>query len=345
MSSQDFIRRHLIKRSLLSFMLYPLSLVWGIVQRYRRDFWKMKGGKRANVKIISIGNITAGGSGKTPFTIWLAKQLQQQGRKLAVSHRGYKGDFEYKNSIISDREKIFPEAAKAGDEALLLAEKLAGIPVCAGSDRWQSIQLLEDKYPDLEMIILDDSFQHLKVHHDLDIVILKTVSPLGNGFVLPAGILREPVSVLKDADLIILNGKGDFPDFLRNYKKITRQGDYRVSGIFLNNKIEIGLSELAAGKLGIVSGIADPASLENTLSDLNLSYNFHLKFPDHYHYSANSDRVTIEKQIKTSQVDYIITTEKDYTKLRFLSLSIPVAVLRIEFYLLKDDFSDFSALL
>jgi tetraacyldisaccharide 4'-kinase len=341
MSSQDFIRRHLINRSLLSLLMYPFSLVWGNLQRCRRDYWRKKGGKKANVKIISIGNITAGGSGKTPFTIWLAEHLTKQGKKIAVSHRGYKGDFEYKNTIISNREQLLPEANTAGDEAALLAEKLAGIPVCAGSDRWQSIQLLEGKYPDLDMIILDDSFQHLQVHHDVDIVIFKTAKPIGNGFVLPAGILREPLSALKDADFIVLNGKGDSPDFLKEYPQEIRQGDYQVSGIFLNNN-KIELNEISSKKLGLISGIADPVSLENTLSSLNLIYDFHLQYPDHYHYTAESDLVTIEKQLKTNQVDYLITTEKDYTKLRYLSFSVPVAVLRIEFYLLEKELPDFS---
>ena len=335
MSSQDFIRHHLLNRSLLSLLMYPFSLVWGIVQRCRRDFWRKKGGKKANVKIISIGNITAGGSGKTPFTIWLAEHLAKQGKKISVSHRGYKGDFEYKNTIISNREELLPKADRAGDEAALLAEKLPGIPVCAGSDRWHSIQLLTGLYPDLDLIILDDSFQHLQVHHDVDIVIFKTAKPIGNGFVLPAGILREPLSALNDADMIILNGKGDYPDFLQEYPQEIRQGDYQVKGIYLNNNIE--LNELSSKKLGLISGIADPVSLENTLSSLNLIYNFHLQYPDHYQYTAESDLPTIEKQIKSSQVDYLITTEKDYTKLRHLSFSVPVAVLRIEFYLLDKD--------
>ncbi len=337
MFTQNFIEWHLLNISPLSIILYPFSLFWGIFQRLRRIFWRFYPKKRAAVKIISIGNITAGGSGKTPFTIWLAEYLRQQGRRIAISHRGYKGYFEYDNKIISDREGILTEAESAGDEALLLAEKLSGIPVCVGKDRWKSIELLTGKFPDLELVILDDSFQHLKVQHDLDIVIFKTHKPIGNGFLIPAGILREPLSALKDADLIILNGKGEIPEFLKKCKTEIRQGNYRVTGIYLNNQKLIETSELSQYKLGIISGIANPNSLENTIRELNLSWQFHRKFPDHYHYNDKSDQEKIEKQISASEVNYIITTEKDYTKLKHLKLSIPVAVIRIEFYLLSGD--------
>jgi len=291
----------------------------------------------ADVKIISIGNITAGGSGKTPFTIWLAKKLMQQGRKSAVSHRGYKGEYENNNTLISSRDKIFSAAKRAGDEAQLLAEKLPGIPVCAGKDRWRSIQMLCEAYPDLEMIILDDSFQHLKVKHDIDIVIFKTAKPLGNGFLLPAGILREPLSAIKDADLIIFNGEGDIPETFQKYNKDIHQGNYRVEGIYVNNQIRIDVGELKSRRLGIISGIADPHSLETTIANLDIEWQFHLQFPDHYPFSKSIDLKQIENQIAMYETEYILTTEKDYTKLKHLTLSVPCAVIKIEFYLISDE--------
>ncbi|MDP8219748.1 MAG: tetraacyldisaccharide 4'-kinase [Candidatus Stygibacter frigidus] len=338
MTRQDFINRHLLNRSILSIILYPISVINQTIQKFRRDWYHHHQSKKADVKIISIGNITAGGSGKTPFTIWLARHLKQQGKKIAVSHRGYKGDFENNNTLISDRENILSTARKAGDEAQLLAEKLPGIPVCAGKDRWISIQMLCEAYPDLDMIILDDSFQHLKVKHDIDIVIFKTANPVGNGFLLPAGILREPLSAINDADLIIFNGEGEIPQSFQKYDKTIRQGNYRVEGIYLNNQSIIEVSELKSKKLGVISGIADPLSLEKTISNLNLEWQFHLKFPDHYHFAKDSDIRLIKNQIESSQIKFILTTEKDYTKLKHLDLSVPIAVIRIEFYL--TDISD-----
>jgi len=337
---QDFIKRHLLNRSLLSIVLYPLSLINQAIQICRREWYHHYKAKKADVKIISIGNITAGGSGKTPFTIWLAKKMIQQSRKIAISHRGYKGEYENNNTLISNRDKILSAAVKAGDEAQLLAEKLPGIPVCAGRDRWKSIQMLCRTYPDLEMIILDDSFQHLKIKHDIDIVIFKTAKPLGNGFLLPAGILREPLSALKDADLIIFNGEGDIPETFQKYNKDIHQGSYRNNGFYVNNQIRIDVGELKSRRLGIISGIADPHSLENTISNLNLEWQFHLKFPDHYHFAKGSDNRLIGDQIEDSQIEYILTTEKDYTKLKHLDLSVPIVVFRIEFYLISGELTD-----
>jgi len=332
---QDFINRHLLNRSVLSIILYPISILYGAIQKIRRGSWHVRNARKADVKIISVGNITAGGSGKTPFTIWLVKYLKQQGKNLAVSHRGYKGDFENDNTLISDRDKVLSAAIRAGDEAQLLADKLPGIPVCAGKDRWRSIQMLCRKYPDLDIIILDDSFQHLKVKHDIDIVIFKTANPVGNGFLLPAGILREPLSAINDADLVIFNGEGNIPETFQKYHKDIRQGNYRVEGIYINNQTRIDFDELESRRLGIISGIADPLSLENTISNLNLKWQFHLKFPDHYHFAKAAENKGIESQIKKGIVDYILTTEKDFTKLKYLTLSVPIAVIRIEFYLIS----------
>ena len=333
MFNQNIIHKHLKKKSLLSLILVPFSLLWTIILILRRDWFHSHPGKRADIKIISVGNIIAGGSGKTPLTLFLANLLQQNGRKIAVSHRGYKGSYEFNTKIISDYSGLLPSSEKAGDEALLLAEKLPGIPICVGKNRWESIQLLIRNFPELEYIILDDSFQHLKVQHDLDLVIFKMPNPLGNGFVIPAGILREPVSALRDADMIIINGEGKLPKCFQKFNNIIR-GDYRICGIYKNNQNLIGLEHLQDKRLGLISGIADPVSFENTLQKLNLSWVFHLKYPDHYKFNLDQDHLQIEKLIRDKQINYLITTEKDFTKLKHYRISVPFAVIRIEFELI-----------
>jgi tetraacyldisaccharide 4'-kinase len=340
MISQKFIQRHLKRLSIISILLLPLSFIFALIQIQRRLYNNIHLGKKADINIISIGNITAGGSGKTPFTIFLAKHLQSQGKNIAVSHRGYKGEYEFDNRIISDFSAPLPSAERAGDEAELLAEKLPGIPVCAGKDRWKSIQMLIHAFPELDMIILDDSFQNFKVQHDLDFVIFKLPKPAGNGLVMPAGILREPLSALKDADLIVINGKGDIPAFLSKYNTKLLQGYCRSQGIFQNNLTKLDLNNLIDKRIGLVSGIADPDSLEASLAEIGLSWQFHLKFSDHYPYKENTDQLLIKKYARLHQLDYIITTEKDYTKLCRLHLNAPLAVLRIEFYLLSGELPD-----
>jgi len=158
---QKMIERHLLNRSFLSYLLLPIAWKFALLQIIRRKiiFPKFK----ARCKIVSIGNIVSGGSGKTPATIYLAKYFVTKGEKVAVSHRGYKGKFEKSNRIISDRKQIFDCAKDAGDEPFLLAEKLKNIPVVVGKNRQKSIELLLAKFPDLDYIILDDSFQNLKI--------------------------------------------------------------------------------------------------------------------------------------------------------------------------------------
>jgi tetraacyldisaccharide 4'-kinase len=340
MLAQRFIQRHLHNITPVSLLLYPFSLIWGLIQKVRRTWWRYHPGERAEVRVISVGNITAGGSGKTPFTIYLAEYLRAKGKRIAVSHRGYKGDYENEARIISTREVILPEAASAGDEARLLAESLQGIPVCTGKKRVRAIELLMKCYPDLEIVILDDSYQHFKVVHDIDIVIFKLPAPIGNGFLHPAGILREPLSALKDADLIIINGRGEIPDFLHKYHDKICQGEYVLEDFFLNGAEVIKLSTLQSAKIGLISGIANPAGLEDTLSSLGFIWEFHCKFPDHYHYKRKQDVSAIEREIAIYQVEYLVTTEKDYTKLKDMKISIPVAVIKIRFNLVSGRLSD-----
>ncbi|MCF7921007.1 MAG: tetraacyldisaccharide 4'-kinase [Candidatus Cloacimonetes bacterium] len=334
---QKFIERHLKRISLLSLILYPFSILYYLVQIFRRKFYLRSLKYKSSLKVISVGNITAGGSGKTPFTIFLTKKLMTEGYSVAVSHRGYKGKFEQDNCLISNRDGLLPEAENAGDEALLLAEKLPGIPVITGKDRKKSLKMLAEVFPDLQIVILDDSFQHLKVQHDYDFLIFNQAGGIGNGFLLPAGILREPLSALKYADCIIYNGEGVIPMYLKKYQIKVKQGHYKTLGLFEGNNKEIQQSELTQSKLALISGIGNPQSFENTISSLKLKWKEHFRFPDHHNYSA-SDIEKINIQLKNQKIDYLLTTEKDYTKLRKAELNCKLLVLRIEFYLEENTF-------
>jgi len=332
---QNFIERHLKRKSLLSMTLYPLSLIFTLIQVFRRKLYKFRKVYHSNLKVISVGNITAGGTGKTPFTIFLAQKMKAAGIKVAVSHRGYKGNFENENQIISDNDGLKAEAFDAGDEALLLAEKLIGIPVIAGKNRTKSLQILTSEFPELEVVILDDSFQHLKVKHDHDFVIFNQAGGIGNGFLLPAGILREPLSALKYADTIIYNGEGDIPQYLNKYQTRVLQGHYLPSGLFINNETEIDINQIKKAKLMLASGIGNPASFENTLHEMGLKWLEHIIYPDHYHYDQTVI-LKLNEQLKLNKPDYLLTTEKDYTKLRKAEIRCPIVVLRIKFQLDKD---------
>lgn len=328
---QKLIEQNLYKKSLLSCLLWPLSVVYSCVLIIRRKLHS--GAYRSRCKIISVGNIVSGGSGKTPVTIYLAKHLQQQGKMVAVSHRGYKGNFETENKLISDENMIYNFAKDAGDETFLLASKLLGIPIIAGRNRKKSIQILEKKYPDLEYIILDDSFQHLKVQHDLDFVIFNSIGGYGNGFVLPAGILREPLSAIKYADYIVWNGNGEIPARFLNYNKPVLQGNYRIKRItgIDGNVIK------PKGKCALLSGIGLPKSFENTVHQADINFNKHFRFPDHYDFKNQEILKQIAADVKLEKIDYLLTTEKDFAKLQFIEHDLPLAIVEVEFVLENAD--------
>ncbi len=324
---QNLIENNFYKKSLLSYLLLPVSIIYSLILIFRRRLHSK--GFRSRCKIISVGNIVSGGSGKTPVTIFLAKYLQKQSKKVAVSHRGYKGKFENENKLISDENEIFNFAKDAGDEAFLLASKLSGVPVITGRDRKRSIQILENKYPDLEYIILDDSFQHLKVQHDLDFIIFNAIGGIGNGFVLPSGILREPLSALKYSDYIVFNGKGEIPVQIQKYNKPILRGEYRIKCFSDKdgNKIQ------SVGKLALLSGIGLPASFENTINNAGLHFEKHFRFPDHYDFKNREIIKQIIADMKLGKIDLLLTTEKDFAKLQFIEHNLPLAIVEVEFVL------------
>ena len=324
---QNFIEHNLYKRSLLSYLLWPVSFKYSLILKLRRLLVKQE--YRSKCKIISVGNIVSGGSGKTPFTIFLINHLKDKGFKVAVSHRGYKGKFEQENKLISNYKEIFDFAQDAGDEAYLLATKLKSIPVIVGKNRRLSIKILEQNFPNLDYIILDDSFQHLKVFHDLDFVIFNQIGGIGNGFVLPAGILREPLFALKFADYIVFNGEGNIPDKLKKYKKPILRCEYIVKRFYDKDGNNIKIS----GRMSLLSAIGLPRSFENTVEKAGFSFEKHYSFPDHYDYKDKAILQKIEIELREEKIDHLLITEKDFTKLQFIEHDLPLAIVEVEFVL------------
>ncbi len=331
---QTFIANHLYKRSFISYLLLPLAMINFIIQKIRRQLPRKQFVSKA--KIISIGNITSGGSGKTPTTIYLAKLLHANGKKIAVSHRGYKGKFEQNPTLISDENGIFDFAYEAGDEAYLLATKLTGIPVVAGRKRKDAILLLEQKYPEIEYIILDDSFQHLQVRHDYDFIVFNALGKIGNGFLLPAGILREPLSALKYANQIIYNGLGNIPDSLKKYNLPIARAKYKITSFQSATGEIIGIDKLQKSRCALISAIGIPESFEKTILENKIFFLKHFAFNDHYDFSNSKQLEKIAKE----NYEYLIITEKDWAKLQFIEHNLPLVIAHSEFEIenLKLDF-------
>ena len=324
---------HFSLRSFLSMF----SKVYGGSVKLRRNFYKKAvfQSKRLPCPIISIGNITVGGTGKTPMTIYVAQVVKQLGYKVAIISRGYKGKSERVGGIVSDGRVLLMTPEIAGDEPYMMAKRLKDVPVIVGKNRFKAGRLAVRKFnPDV--IVLDDGFQHLKLQRDLDLVLLDCRKPFGNGHLLPRGVMREPVSALLCADAIILtksdtvnnNETSSLPKKLRSYER--KKPVYRTfhqpfvykiinkeKKVFEKNMQEAlrQNSDCIKGRTVFAfSGLADNHNFRRTLKSLKCNVSGYMEFPDHHSYS-DRDLKDISAAAKRSMSGCLITTEKDYVRI------------------------------
>ena len=274
--------------------------------------------KRLPCKVISIGNVTLGGTGKTPAVITLAKYFQKQAVSVAVLSRGY-GRKTKKTVLVTDGNEIQSDWRAVGDEAFLLAHSLNSIPVVVDNNRFRGgIFLINNYNPDI--IILDDAFQHRHIKRDIDVVLLNSIETLRNHRLIPFGNLREPMGQLKRADIIILSkaNLGDFPNdiYIEKFSEASLHKAEIKAEVFLkdkdNNKIPVHNFHNKKGVL--VTSVGCPDGVSKTADKMNLSIATHLRFRDHHVYNQN-DCNKIHSAVKEKKGDYILTTEKDVFKL------------------------------
>jgi len=312
---------------------------------------------RGKIPVISIGNISVGGSGKTPFTIELAKLLLESGIHPAVIGRGYKRK-STGGIIVSDGKQILSSAEEAGDEMLLIAQKL-NVPVVLHQKKYEAARIVEENF-NVDVILLDDGFQHRKLHRNIDIVILDSKT-IEKPFLLPRGRLREPLKSILRADIICLYSESDYRNiagFISNdaavfYISVKKDGIYYLakynpiacdSEFQKENYINVPFEEVLNDKekkFATLSSIANPERFFNSINDIRFSHSF--IFQDHYQYSEK-DILKIIKNCKNKDINSLITTEKDAVKLYrfnelFKSNSIFVYVFSI-----KIDILDFQKL-
>ncbi len=317
--------------------LSMVSKVYGGAVKLRRIFYKkaVLKSKRLPCPIISIGNITVGGTGKTPMAIYVAQVVKQLGYKVAIISRGYKGKAEKVGGIVSDGSVLLMTSEIAGDEPYMMANRLKDVPVIVGKNRFKVGRLAIRKF-DPDVIILDDGFQHLTLRRDLDLVLLDYRKPFGNGHLLPRGVMREPVSALLCANAIILtrsdtvndNETPSLPKKLRSYERkkpvyrtFHRPFVYKIINgekkIFEKNMQEAlrQSSDCIKGRTVFAfSGLADNHSFRQTVKSLKCNVSGFMEFPDHHPYSER-DLDEILSAAKKSMSDCIITTEKDYVRI------------------------------
>ena len=303
-------------------------------------------------KVVSVGNITLGGTGKTPFVCLLAEILREKGYALAVLSRGYKGSFRKAVGVVSDGEKIHMNAWEAGDEPLLLAESLPGIPVLVGRKRWISGRYAVDRFRS-QVVILDDGFQHLGLKRDLNLLLIDSIRPFGNGHLFPRGILRESLAEISRADALVLTKGGNFdnikklkPKFQTIFENLpVFRVDYKAISMWVAGKDQSLSAESLKGRnIVAFAGIATPDSFRRTLIGLNARIGYFESFPDHYPYRSG-DIERLWKKAEDLGAEALVTTEKDWVRLEKVACrSIPLWILSVRHEFMDHDrerFEDF----
>ena len=314
----------------LFFFGRPFSPLYGFLMTWRSSLYRQGILKQheLEVPVISIGNLVLGGTGKTPLVHYIARLLLRHSRKPAILSRGYKGSAATEINIVSNTTDILLEAAEAGDEPRLLAEKLPGIPVITGKKRYATGRFAIDSFG-ADALILDDGFQHLALKRNLDLVLFNARKCLGNGRVLPGGELREPVAALERADAFIISNSestldSNAKEFIRflgsSYpEKPIFSGIYQPETMLIrvhNGKYDtIPQGQAVQMRLYGFCGIAGPESFKKTLETSGMKLAGFQAYADHHDYTAENMATLLDKARKL-KADGLITTEKDLVKLR-----------------------------
>ena len=298
-------------------LLAPVSALYSLAVRLRAALYSraLLQTRHLPRPVISVGNITVGGTGKTPVTAYIAALLLRQGLRVAVLSRGYGGSMEGKVAMVSDGTTVVLEARECGDEPFLLASTVPGLMVVIGSDR-HAAGLLAIRQLSPDILLLDDGFQHLRLHRDLNILLLDSAHPYGNGRTLPAGLLREPVSAAERADLVIHTRCPEGAAGIVTPAGIPgcRAGHRITDALSLVNRLPTPLSLLTGKKVIAFAGLGEPELFFDELRSHGLSLVHTISFPDHTTYDRG-DVDLICKALQRYSADTLITTEKDGVKL------------------------------
>jgi tetraacyldisaccharide 4'-kinase len=318
-------------------LLTVVSTIYGAAVKLRASAYRSGrlASRKLPCRVISIGNITTGGTGKTPMTLYLAERLQRSGWRTAVVSRGYKGGAEENGGIVSDGRKILLNSAAAGDEPYLLASRLlsVAVPVVVGRKRYDA-GMLAVKHFKPDVIILDDAFQHLQLARDIDLVLVDSRRPFGNTHLLPRGTLREPMSALSRGDIFVLTRTASGPNRIEG--ETLPNGLLRGRPLYrsvhvpeLVSWIEAGrrmaphptdrleaadTKRLAGRRVFAFAGIADNSDFKKTVQDLNCDLSGFKGFTDHHQY-AERDVAALLRAARQSGAEIMCTTEKDAVRI------------------------------
>lgn len=306
-------------------LLLPFSFVYGIAAAARNVFYNagLLRARRLPVPVISVGNIVVGGTGKSPLVQLIARGLSERGTRVAVLSRGYGAAVKDASLpvVVSDGERVMHDAARAGDEPLMLARRLPGSLILADPDRLRAGAAAAGRLG-AEIIILDDGFQHRRAARDVDILLLDAARPFGNGLLLPAGPMRETAGAIARADIIILTRCEGEParDLLARVRRLNPG-----AAVFRSRHEPVLLRRIPSGEIekpgflkGIrvaaFSGIARPDDFIGLLTRLGARCVCRRDFPDHHYYSE-AETGAIVAAARRAGAEAIVTTAKDAVRL------------------------------
>jgi tetraacyldisaccharide 4'-kinase len=331
-------------------LLAPLSALYGMATRarqalYHRGAFKVE---RIEAPVISVGNITAGGTGKTPLVARLARALALEGKRACILTRGYGRANPKSRVLVSDGERVLADAREGGDEPLMLAEMLLGLcAVISDADRAEAARWAMTNL-NSEVFILDDGFQHLRIARDLDIVTIDATNPWGGGHLLPRGTLREPLAGLKRADCLVVTRanqskldldalraeasslSGGRPVFL-SHTKLSRLRPLFSTETHPGHDINAITQPIAA-----FCAIGNPRAFFKQLCDGGIKPAHTRAFPDHHVYTQR-EIDTLSSEARSRGAQALVTTAKDAVKLRSLNFQLPCYVLEIEIIFDEED--------
>lgn len=305
----------------MQILLKILSLIYGSVIFIRNKMYDLnilKSRKAENVEVICIGNVVAGGTGKTPAVQYFVKKYLNEGKKVGILSRGYRGKRKEDLLLVRNDKEILATSVESGDEAFLHALNLK-VPVVVSKDRYKGAVYLRDVCK-LDIIIMDDGFQHRKLKKDKNIILIDATNPFGGNEYLPKGRLRESLKSLNRADELIIT-KSNYVDSeslkkikqeLLKYEKNISVATFYEENFYNMNGEEKELNIVEDKKILIFSSIANPKIFYETVKRLEPSKIEKVEFEDHHLYKPEEISNISEKG---KDYDYIITTEKDIVKI------------------------------
>lgn len=339
--------------------LYLLSLLFIFVTFIRRQLYRngILKAQHLGCLVVVVGNLTVGGTGKTPVVEKLARTLQGKGRNVAILSRGYKSKKEpmlrkwirllthqppSPPRVVSDGKTIFHDSETAGDEPYMLARNCPGVVVITDKDRVKAGQYAIRNYG-VDTLILDDGFQYFQLKDHLQLLLVDKTNPFGNGHLLPRGILREPIHQMHRASYVFLTKSeeppsGDLINSLRKHRsekewiECSHRPQY-LHSVF--NGEQVGLEWLRDKRIGALSGIAMPESFEQFLYQLGANMVIPFRFLDHHRFTPNELR-EVKAMILRERLDALVTTEKDAVRIKpDFDPGLPFYFLRVEIKLLS----------